>query len=98
IGDAGGTTAAIEIGAGSFRRLPSGTVAVHTNHCLDPDLAAGDEFKRFLPDSEPRLARLHDLLAGATGEEDVVDALRDHSGYPRSVCRHEGGAGLVTVA
>jgi hypothetical protein len=43
------------------------------------------------------LGRLEQLLA--TGDEDeVLLALRDHDGFPRSVCRHGGAGDTETTA
>ncbi|MBI1900298.1 MAG: peptidase C45 [Planctomycetia bacterium] len=65
----------------------------HTNHGLHPALA--DANRRFpeLIQSYPRKDRIDELLAGpARGTFDSVvaaqEALRDHRGHPRSICRH----------
>ncbi|GAB4548908.1 MAG: C45 family autoproteolytic acyltransferase/hydolase [Anaerolineae bacterium] len=65
---------------------------VHTNHFLDPRALDVVE-----PPREPssstchRLERLHALLGSRhpLAVEDIQDYLRDHQGYPHSICCHE---------
>jgi isopenicillin-N N-acyltransferase-like protein len=70
---------------------PEHSTLVHTNHFLDPALLGIVEPPIELrPHSYSRLARMSALL-GAHRPIDLVDleaALRDHDGYPDSVCRH----------
>jgi len=60
----------------------------HTNHYLDPDLAA------LAPEasdgSRSRLARLSELLAEhpPEGPEDLMVMMRDHRSAPQSICLH----------
>jgi isopenicillin-N N-acyltransferase like protein len=57
------------------------------------------------PDSLYRIQRARDLLEPKLGDitvEDVQNALRDHAGYPRSVCRHsengrDGSASIASI-
>jgi isopenicillin-N N-acyltransferase-like protein len=57
------------------------------------------------PDSLYRIQRARDLLEQKIGDitvEDVQFALRDHAGYPRSVCRHtddtrDGSASIASI-
>jgi isopenicillin-N N-acyltransferase-like protein len=73
-----------------LRDAGSGLVT-HTNHCLHPDLASINEDFPELIESGPRKRRIDALLAAAPrplGLEDLQRALRDHQGYPRSICRH----------
>jgi isopenicillin-N N-acyltransferase-like protein len=59
----------------------------HTNHYLDPRLAArGDTSEG----SRSRLARLDELLQERrpAEPEDVMDILRDHRGSPQAICLH----------
>ena len=67
-------------------------VAVHANHFVDPDAAGvveppNDEHR---PQSYERHTRLYNLLKGQPtfALEEVKTRLRDHRGYPNSVCRH----------
>ena len=99
LGDASGAIVDIELSGGSFREIER-TLQAHTNHYLRAPLtsdAGGLQAMVMKPDSLDRLGRLEELLA--TGDEDeVLLALRDHDGFPRSVCRHEGAGGTVTTA
>jgi hypothetical protein len=99
LGDASGAIVDIELSGGSFREIDR-SLQAHTNHYLRAPLAAdphGLQAMVMKPDSLDRLARLEELLA--TGDEDeVLLALRDHEGFPRSVCRHEDAGGTVTTA
>ena len=70
----------------------SGTgIVTHTNHCLHPELTAINDSFPELIESKPRKQRIDALLAGA-GRPLSIEALkaflRDHQGYPRSICRH----------
>jgi isopenicillin-N N-acyltransferase like protein len=59
----------------------------HTNHYLDPALAArGDDS----PGSRARLERFRGLLAERrpATPEDAMDILRDHDSVPQSICLH----------
>jgi len=71
---------------------PEGGVVAHTNHFLDPAALGVDEpVTDTRPFSEHRLARCRRLLAGAAGATTPASAmalLRDHDGYPQSLCRH----------
>jgi isopenicillin-N N-acyltransferase-like protein len=64
----------------------------HTNHCLHPDLAAiNDDFSELI-ESGPRKQRVDGLLSALSSPPDVErlkEILRDHDGFPRSICRHE---------
>ena len=65
---------------------------VHTNHYLSERFATADNFKRSLPDSFPRLERIHSLIEtrfGSITVDDIRHFLSDHSGYPTSICRHD---------
>lgn len=72
-------------------RDPGTGLVTHTNHCLHPALASiNAEFPELL-ESYPRKERLDALLADRPRPwriEDLKEALRDHEGYPRSICRH----------
>lgn len=71
--------------------LRDATQVLHTNHCLHPELAAVNRQFPELIQSRPRLARMEALLRGVGSNptlEDIADVLRDHDGYPASICRH----------
>lgn len=66
-------------------------VLLHTNHCLHPNLASINGTFPELIQSRPRLERMSELLQSGVfcASIDVLkSALRDHSGFPRSICRH----------
>lgn len=66
-------------------------VLTHTNHCLHPELVLlNDEFPELIQ-SKPRKRRVDSLLAAAArpiSRATLEDILRDHEGYPYSICRH----------
>ena len=66
-------------------------LVTHTNHCLHPDLIGiNDDFPELI-ESGPRKRRIDQLLAEAPAPldlESLKNGLRDHHGYPRSICRH----------
>lgn len=66
-------------------------VLLHTNHCLHPNLASiNHEFPELIQ-SRPRLERISHLLKtgiSCLSPESLQTALQDHSGFPRSICRH----------
>jgi isopenicillin-N N-acyltransferase like protein len=57
------------------------------------------------PDSLYRIQRARDLLEQKIGDitvEDIQQALRDHAGHPRSICRHpdaekDGSASIASI-
>ena len=66
---------------------------VHTNHCLHPDLLVHNETYAgaIFGQSVPRKSRAESMLHerdGPTTLETVKHILRDHEGYPTSICRH----------
>lgn len=66
-------------------------VVTHTNHCLHPELAPINAQFPELIQSGPRQQRIDQLFASAGGPlslEILKQALQDHEGYPRSICRH----------
>jgi isopenicillin-N N-acyltransferase like protein len=70
---------------------PDGGCLVHTNHLLDPDaLGVAEPPSELRPGSCQRLARMKELLHATRPVtlEGLQDALRDHDGYPFSICRH----------
>ena len=68
----------------------AGAIA-HANHCRHPELSAVNEQFPELIQSHARQRRIDQLLSlrerhsSLTG---VMEMLRDHDGYPRSICRH----------
>ena len=60
----------------------------HTNHALHPEIVAvNDEFPELI-ESYPRKQRIDELVDSQSSVEQCMDALRDHDGYPKSICRH----------
>lgn len=70
---------------------------VHANHFLCGPQACAENFEKSLPDSFPRQSRMEELIREKLGQITVVDMqgmLRDHAGFPTSICRHpHAGAG-----
>lgn len=63
----------------------------HTNHCRHPDLLPVNEQFAELIQSHQRQRRVDQLLNAPPGNLDleaVKSVLRDHEGFPRSICRH----------
>jgi isopenicillin-N N-acyltransferase-like protein len=90
---AGGSTAiCAEVAREGPRYVaPSGRgLLLHTNHFLDPHLAAGDDAPRSGPDSYLRLEvlrrRLHDRIP--RDRDSLRRVLCDHSAGPASICCH----------
>lgn len=69
---------------------PVGTNSLgHSNHCLHPELNEINGKYPELIQSHARKDRIDHLLASTTGEiEQIKSILRDHDGFPRSICRH----------
>jgi len=94
VGDSAGTIADFEATVDAYRRLgPEDGVILHTNHYLHPDLLSSERQTTRLPDTQARLARLRNLFAehpGKIGSAQLQTFLRDHSGRPQCICKHEG--------
>jgi isopenicillin-N N-acyltransferase-like protein len=72
----------------------------HANHYLSRDyLSTPASFPAQWKDSFDRQQRMEDLIHGRFGSlglDDLQQYLRDHRGYPTSICRHAGSS--LTVA
>jgi isopenicillin-N N-acyltransferase like protein len=71
---------------------------VHTNHFLCPRYAREENFKKSWQDSFPRIDRMNRLIRSRYGSLTVADMqsfLRDHSGKPTAICRHDGDSRTV---
>jgi isopenicillin-N N-acyltransferase-like protein len=78
---------------GVLRLHPQGGLLIHTNHFLDPDaLGVVEPLDEREERSIHRLRRSRELLGEKRpiSREDLQRCLRDHDGYPFSVCRHPG--------
>ena len=78
---------------GVLRLRPQDGLLIHTNHFLDPDkLGVVDPMDEREERSVHRLERSRTLLGERCpiSREDLLECLRDHDGYPFSVCRHPG--------
>ena len=61
----------------------------HSNHCVHESLQAVNEQFPELIQSYARKERIDQLLTHRDADrESVMEMLRDHEGYPRSICRH----------
>jgi isopenicillin-N N-acyltransferase-like protein len=74
----------------------------HANHYLSPELREKDLLLRVAPDSGVRQRVIDDRLAQIQAEghadiERMKDVLRDHEGYPQSVCRHPVPHGITDL-
>ncbi len=83
---AGGDTFVVETTATQHRVHPEADV--HTNHYIDPDLAAMAPAPS--EGSRARFDRLTQLLEERrpTEPEDVMEILRDHNSSPQAICLH----------
>ena len=70
----------------------AGAAVAHTNHCQHPALQPVNRGFPELIQSYARKQRIDELAAPAASglglREQVQTALRDHQGYPQSICRH----------
>lgn len=69
---------------------PDGGVLTHANHFVHRD-GIESTLEHRIPHTLTRQVRIRSLLRGFDGpitEEDVKGVLRDHVGYPNSLCRH----------
>lgn len=98
--DRSGRVVDIESTPDEFRVLwPSDGAMAHTNHYCHPDLVPLDalpssSLRDFAEDSRRRLGRVRTLLdrqPGPISPGELQTVLRDHEGYPKSVCRHVDG-------
>jgi isopenicillin-N N-acyltransferase like protein len=75
---------------------------VHTNHFLADPYASRQGQSPFIANSRCRYARFHALVSEVVPQVDLAAMQRilaDHENYPSaSLCRHEGAAGIWTVA
>lgn len=70
----------------------------HTNHFLCSRYARKENFEKSWPDSFPRIGKMNELIASKRGRvtvEDVKSFLKDHTGKPVSICRHDGDSRTV---
>ncbi len=70
----------------------------HTNHFLCPRYARKENFAQSWKDSFPRIDRMNHLIRSRYGSLTVADMqafLRDHSGSPTGICRHDGDSRTV---
>jgi len=94
LGDANGAAIDLESVPGrAFEVHPEDGILVHSNHFLHPEAEASldDRGRRAHPPTPSRDCRVRDALAARRGSitvEDIKAALKDHHGYPLSVCRH----------
>jgi isopenicillin-N N-acyltransferase-like protein len=87
------TTAGPEI----IRDDGSGFLA-HTNHFLCPKYARKENFDRSWKDSFPRIQVMSGLLKSRTPcvtVDDMKAFLKNHDGWPTSICRHDGESRTV---
>ncbi|MEX0832244.1 MAG: C45 family peptidase [Nitriliruptoraceae bacterium] len=94
VADAAGTAVDLEAVPGeTFPVDPADGVLVHSNHFLNPVACetVADQGPSAHPDTLYRVSRLRQAIAAKSGSVSVADmqeALRDHHGLPKAVCRH----------
>ena len=79
----------------TFLLYPQGGILTHSNHFLSPALRIKDTGKNLVPDSLIRSHRAHHLFQKNHGYLDVntiQGVMKDHFGFPNSICRHEDEA------
>jgi isopenicillin-N N-acyltransferase-like protein len=92
--DAAGAAVDLESVPGEvFAVEPEAGLLVHSNHFLNPTACSSlvDRGPASHPDTLYRDCRVRDSLGAKRGSitvADVQEALKDHHGYPKSVCRH----------
>ena len=85
----GGGTLTVETTATRAAQLPG--PGPHTNHYLDPELAAHGDSASL--GSAARHGRLAELLRERPPQtvEDAMELLRDHASHPQAICEHGPG-------
>jgi isopenicillin-N N-acyltransferase like protein len=71
---------------------PSGGLLTHSNHFISPTAQVHGVEAYSAADTLYRQQRAWDLLETRIGSitvEDIQAVLRDHAGYPKSICRHD---------
>lgn len=86
-----------------FPMYPQSGLLIHANHFVAARGYVVDVGVKKFPDSIYRDYRVRKMLGGKGNKitlPDIQEALRDHFGYPRSVCRHDDGVlgSIMTVA
>jgi isopenicillin-N N-acyltransferase-like protein len=82
----------IETSATAHHVTEVATTWAHSNHYRDPTLQALEVPGKPIWSSTSRLARMEALLSDRPGPiepETVFEMLRDHDGFPSSICEHE---------
>lgn len=101
--DAAGAAVDIESVPGEvFAVEPTDGVLVHSNHFQNPTACSmlADRGRASGPDTLYRDCQVRDHLSARRGSitvEDMKEALRDHHGYPKSVCRHPEDPGAPSA-
>ena len=94
MGSDSGQVVTVEIGHGMIDVIYADDgYAVHTNHFYGPrTVNINDTGRISFPDTFLRLGRLRDMIKHRLPKkftlEDIKTMLRDHVGYPDSICRH----------
>lgn len=65
----------------------------HTNHCLGLEMEKNEDKSSISSTTFPRFDILKKRFSTIHNEEDFIGLLKDHEGYPKSICSHfESGA------
>jgi len=60
----------------------------HTNHCLGEKMSAQEQKDSISPTTFPRFEILEKKFSSIDDEESFIQLLKDHDGYPKSICSH----------
>lgn len=77
---------------GTFFLYPERGILTHSNHFLSSSFRANDVIRGLLADTVARNRRASQLFREKSGElqyNTIQDVLKDHFGYPDSICRHQ---------
>ena len=70
------------------RDSESDTYNFHTNHCLGPETTEVEDKKSISSTTYNRFELLENKYMNINSQNDFIDLLKDHDGYPKSICSH----------
>jgi isopenicillin-N N-acyltransferase like protein len=92
--DAAGGGAVFELSPSGYARIdPRDGRLAHTNHFVDPGLGDGEDSELDRDGSRDRLELIEAVRPDTL--EAAQELLRDHSGSPESICRHDAPSALA---
>lgn len=81
--------------------FPEKGMLTHTNHFTAERFKSADLAPLIVPDAYIRSHRIHRLMErdyGHVSVDTMKEVLRDHTGYPDSICRHPDSKALLPIA